>query len=183
MKWKKPGRASKAAYTALVVFTSCFAFLAMNCKNQSTAPNLPDSLDDNSLKLSCNPIIGGTGIVVDLNISFIGNSREIKSFGLEMTFDPAVFQYQGTHKSDLTASWASVDGNETSPGKLIIGGFTGSGNPVPAGSSGSLAIVKIKVIYNGSDDGFSSSISIKNYSDDIVGLQPEPSSTSFTFKK
>ena len=183
MKQKKPARANKAAYIALVVFISCFAFLPMNCKNQSTAPDMPNSSFDNSLLISCNPSSGGIGTIVDLKISIMGNSKEIKSFGLEMTFDPAVFQYQSTNKSDITASWATVDGNETSPGKVIIGGFMGSGIPVPAGSSGSLAIIKIKVIYDGNDDGFSRQISIKNYIDDIGGMKSALSSTTFTFKK
>ena len=174
---------NKASYTAFVIFLSFWVFLAVNCKKQSTTPDVPNSLNDNSLMISCSPIAGGTGTVVDVKISFMGNSREIKSFGMEMTFDPAVFQYQSTQKSGLTANWASVDGNETSPGKLNVGGFMGSGTPIPPGSSGGLAIVKFKVIYNGSEDGFSRNISIMNYVDDIGGMLPQSTSASFTFKK
>ena len=183
MKKKKLSMANKIAKKVFIIFVSCFAFLPMNCKTQSTAPEIPISTTENSLIISCSPNTGGTGTVVDLRISIAGNSKELKSFGLEMNFDPAVFQYQSTHKSDLTASWATVDGNESSPGKLILGGFMGSGNPVPAGTSGSLATIKMKVIYNGNDDGFSREISIKNYIDDIGGMKPDPSSTTFTFRK
>lgn len=183
MKPKKPTSAIKAAYIAHVVFISCFAFLSMNCKKQSTTPDIPSSQNDNKLSVSCSPSSGGTGTVLDITISCVGNSKELKAFGLEMTYDPAIFQYESTGRSDLTGSWAFVDGNEISSGKLIIGGFVGSGNPVPAGSSGSLAIIKIKVIYDGNDDGFSREISIKNYLDDIGGMKPDPSSATFTFKK
>jgi len=100
-----------------------------------------------------------------------------------MTYDPAIFQYESTRKGGLTGSWASVDGNEISSGKLIIGGFTGSGNPVVAGSNGSLVIIKIKVIYSGNESGFTRQISINKYLDDIVGMSPMPTSTTFTFIK
>jgi len=183
MKQKKPTSAKKAAYIALAVFISCFAFLSMNCKKQSTAPEISFTANDNNLLISCSPSSGGKGTLVDLKISILGNSKEIKSFGMKMTFDPAIFQYESAGKGDLTGNWAAVDGNESNPGKLIIGGFMGSGIPVPAGSSGSLAIIKIKVIYDGNDDGFSRQFSLKNYIDDIVGMKPEPSSTAFTFRK
>lgn len=183
MKRKNPNRTKKVIYTALIVFISCFALLLTQCKNQSTAPDINYSPDDNTLLISCSPVSGGTGTSVVLMISVMGNTKEITSFGLEMTFDPAVFKYQSTRKSDLTASWAAVDGNEASPGLVIIGGFMGSGTPVPAGSSGSLAIVNIEVIYDGDDNGFSRQISIENYKDDIGGMKPEPASIAFTFNK
>jgi hypothetical protein len=102
---------------------------------------------------------------------------------MEMTYDPAIFQYESTGNGDLTGSWASVDGNEISSGKLIIGGFTGSGNPVVAGSNGNLAIIKIKAIYSGSDTGFTRQISINKYLDDIADMSPIPASATFTFTK
>jgi hypothetical protein len=183
MEKERPAMAKKNVHISLFVFLLCFAILPMNCKTQSTAPEMPLFTSENSLLITCSPNTGGTGTVVDIQISTIGNAKEIKSFGLEMTFDPAVFQYQSTQKSDLTATWASVDGNEASPGKVIVGGFMGSGVPVQVGANGSLAIIKIKVIYNGNDDGFSRAISVKNYLDDIVGMKPDPASTTFTFNK
>jgi hypothetical protein len=183
MKKKRSAMANKNAHFSLFVFLLCFTILPMNCKTQSTAPELPLSVSENSLLITCTPNRGGTGTVIDIQISAVGNAKEIKSFGMEMTFDPAVFQYQSTQKSVLTASWATVDGNESSPGKVIVGGFMGSGVPISAGANGSLAIIKIKVIYNGNEDGFSREISIKNYLDDIGGMKPDPSSTIFTFNK
>jgi hypothetical protein len=155
----------------------------MNCKKQSTTPGIPSPQNDNKLSVSCSPSSGGTGTVLDITISCVGNSKELKTFGLEMTYDPAVFQYESTGKGGLTGSWAFVDGNEISSGKLILGGFMGSGNPVVAGSNGSLAIIKIKVIYSGSDSGFTRQISINKYLDDIADMSPMPASTTFTFVK
>jgi hypothetical protein len=153
----------------------------MNCKKQATNPDIPSSQNDNKLSVSCSPSSGGTGTVLDITTFCAGNSKELKTFCLEMTYDPAIFQYESIGKGDLTESWASVDGNEISSGKLIIGGFVASGNPVVAGSNGSLVIIKIKVIYSGNESGFTSQISINRYLDDIVGMSPMPISTTFTF--
>jgi len=183
MRQKSPTGANKVLFLCIVLLISCFICLLMNCKKQSTTPNKPSPQNENKLSVSCSPSSGGTGTVLDITISCVENSKEIKTFGLEMTYDPAIFQYESTGKGGLTGSWASVDGNEISPGKLIIGGFAGSGNPVVAGSSGSLAIVKIKVIYSGSDSGFTRQISIDKYLDDIAGMSPSPTSTTFTFIK
>ena len=183
MKKEKPIRCDKIVYLVLTVFILCLTFLSMNCKKQPTAPEINSSPNDNSVLISCSPSSGGTGTIINLEIMVIGNSKEITSFGLEMTFDPAVFKYQSSEKSDLTASWATVDGNKINPGHLVIGGFMGSGNPVPTGSGGNLAIVKINVIYEGNEDGFARQISVKNYTDDIGGMNPEPSYATFTFRK
>ncbi len=155
----------------------------MNCKKQSTTPETPSTQYDNKLSVSLSPSSGGTGTVLDITISCVENSKELKTFGLEMTYDPAIFQYESTGNGDLTGSWASVDGNEISSGTLIIGGFTGSGNPVVAGSNGSLAIIKIKAIYSGSDTRFTRQISINKYLDDIADMSPIPTSATFTFTK
>lgn len=164
----------------LIVYLIC---LSTTCKQQSTTPDTTIDQNQNRLSISCSPSQGGTGTAVDIRISCLGAAQEIKTFGLELTFDPAVFQYERTDKGDLTGSWAAVDGNETSSGKLIVGGFVGSGTPIAIGSNGSLAVVKIKVIYSGSDSGFSRQISINNYLDDINSMTPMPTSTTFTFIK
>jgi len=173
----------KISCVGFILFMMILLFLPVNCKKQSTSPDpLPPSLA-NEISLSCSPSSGGKGITVSVTISVKGNLEEMKAFGLELTFDPNVFKYQSTNAGSLTGSWASVDGNETSSGNLTAGGFTGSGNPVVKGSQGSLATVKFEVIYSGADDGFTRQITIKNYTDDITSMKPNPASTTFTFKK
>jgi len=100
-----------------------------------------------------------------------------------MTFDAAVFQLQKVEKRLLTGNWAAVDGNENTPGNMIAGGFVGSGTAVAPGGTGILAQIKFKVIYSGNDDGFTRQLAINNYSDNLVGMEPEPASPSFTYKK
>ncbi|MFQ6093954.1 MAG: cohesin domain-containing protein, partial [bacterium] len=140
-------------------------------------------LTDNRISISCGPASAGTGTVVKLTISIRGNLQEIKTFGLELTFDSNVFQYQSTSAGNLTNDWASVAGNQTGPGTLIIGGFMGSRTPIAKGSQGSIAVVRMKVTCTSCSDGLKSQIQIKNYTDDIVGMKPEPASTTFTYTK
>lgn len=160
--------------------------LAPSCKQQSTLPQTPDQgagNQQNAISLSCSPSSGGTGIEVTVTISVTKNQTEIKAFGFEMTFDSAIFQLQKVEKGVLSSSWATVDGNETSPGNILVGGFMGSGAPVAPGSSGSLVQIKFKVIYSGSDNGFSRQFAIKNYMDNIAGMNPNPATATFTFQK
>ena len=173
----------KISCVGFILFMMILLFLPVNCKKQSTSPDpLPPSLA-NEISLSCSPSSGGKGITVSVTISVKGNLEEMKAFGLELTFDPNVFKYQSTNAGSLTGSWASVDGNEVNAGNLVVGGFMGSGTPVAIKSQGSLAIVKFEVIYAGTDDGFTRQITIKNYIDGLTDMKPEPSSTTFTFKK
>ena len=118
-----------------------------------------------------------------VSIAINKNQKEIRAFGLEMKFDSAVFKYVSAEKGSLTGSWAFVDANASSPGNLIAGGFAGSGTAVAAGTTGSLIQIKLKVIYSGSNDNFTSQIAIKNYQDDISGMTPSTTSVSFTFQK
>jgi len=173
----------KISCPGFVLFITIILLLPLNCKKQSTSPDpLPPSLA-NEISISCSPSSGGKGTTVSVTISIKGNLEEIKAFGLELTFDANVFKYQSTITGSLTGSWAFVDGNEVNAGNLVVGGFMGSGTPIAIDSQGSLAIVKFEVIYAGTDDGFTRQITIKNYIDGITGMKPEPSSTTFTFKK
>lgn len=159
----------------------------------SSATNSPQSvivsleinppITDNEISISCDPSSGGTGTLVTIPVKIKGNIHEIKAFGLDLTYDTATFEYQSLSKGDKTGNWASVAGNEVSSGTVRIGGFAGAANPIPKGSVGSLVKVVLKVIYSGADDEKQSQILIQNYTDDIVGMTPEPSFTMFTYKK
>ena len=183
MRQKNPPKTNKVVFLSLVLLFTCFLCLSTNCKTQSTTPDTVNPQNENKLSITCSPASGGTGTIVDINISCVGNTKEIKAFGLEMTYDAAIFRLESTAKGSLTGSWASVDGNETSSGKMIIGGFVGSGNPVGVGSNGTLVIIKLKVIYSGDNSGFTRQISINNYLDDIAAMSPKPTSATFTFIK
>jgi len=82
----------------------------------------------NKISISCNPSSGGTDTIVSVPITISGNNKEIKVFGLELTFDSSVFEFQSVSKGSLTGNWAAVDGNETQAGTVKVVGFAGSGS-------------------------------------------------------
>lgn len=137
---------------------------------------------NNEISVSCLPSSGSTGTTVSVPISILGNTNSISTFGLQLTFDPIMFEYVGTSKGSLTGSWAFVDGNNIS-GTVTIGGFAGSASPIPRGSQGSLAVVTLRVTGGSYPNGQQSQITIRNYTDEIVGMKPEPATTTFTYRK
>lgn len=145
------------------------------------ALEISSSASDNKISLSCDPASGGTNTIVEVPISIYGNSIEINDFGLDLTFDSNMFAYQSVAKGNLTSDWSYIDGNEVSSGVLRIGGFAGTA-VISTGSTGIIAVVKLKVISTASSDS-QTKISIQSFIDDIAGMSPEPASTSFTYKK
>jgi hypothetical protein len=140
------------------------------------------TVGNNEISVSCSPSQGQTNTTVSFPISISGNSVAIASFGLQLTFDTAMFQYVGTAKGSLTGDWTYIDGNESS-GTVTIGGFAGSGSSVAAGSSGTIAIVTLRVTGGSYSDGKQSLVTIGSYADDISGMNPNPASTTFTYRK
>jgi hypothetical protein len=138
---------------------------------------------DNEISLSCSPSSGRTNDTVTVSISIKGNTRTIDAFGLNFAFDSGMFQYQGIAKGSLTGTWLLVDGSPAGPGTLIIGGFVGSGASIPTGSTGTIAVVTLKVIGVSYNDGYRSQLNVRSYADDITGMKPEPALTYFTFRK
>lgn len=138
-------------------------------------------LKPNIISLSCNPSSGGAGSTVTIAISIIGNTQEISAFGLELTYDSSLFEYQSVSAGNLTGSWSVVDGNEIIPGTARIGGFTGASGMISQWSMGSIAVVNLKVTGSGWSSGQQSQICIQNCIDDIVGMIPYPSCITFTF--
>ena len=73
-----------------------------------------------------------------------------------------------------------MGGNDTG-GTIIIGGARLAANPISIGSSGTIAIVKLKVTCSSCSNGNTSQITINNLSDDISGMTASPSSVTFTY--
>lgn len=141
--------------------------------------NISGILDDNEVGISISPSSGGTGTIVTITISIKGNTSPIASaFGLNLNYDASVFQYQNTSKGTLTSSWAAVDSG-ASGGIATVGGFKGSGNDIPVGSQGSIALVRFQVIHSGGS--LSRTFTISNLIDDLVGMTINPGTVTFTY--
>ncbi|OGD19565.1 MAG: hypothetical protein A2W03_01365 [Candidatus Aminicenantes bacterium RBG_16_63_16] len=137
----------------------------------------------NQISVSCSPSQGYTNTTVSFPISISGNSRAISAFGLDMTFDTAMFDSASVivNTGGLTGSWY-VSGN-ASGGTVTIGGAAFSGNSIPVGSSGSIAVVSLKVTGGSYGNGQTSVVTIRSYKDDISGMTPEPATTTFTYRR
>lgn len=167
-------------------------YAALITVSDSNATNSPQQVSatlrvmtiptNNEISVACLPSQGGTGTTVSVPISILGNVAEIATFGLQLTFDTNMFEYVGTAKGNLTGSWAFVDGNNIS-GTVTIGGFAGSGNPIPNGSAGSLAVVTFRVTGGSYANGQQSQVTIQDYTDEIAGMKPEPATATFTLRK
>ncbi len=136
---------------------------------------------DNEISVKASPKSGGTGTTVDIPISIKGNINEIKSFGLDLTYDATMFSYQGFSKGDLTGNWSGLDANEISAGTVKVGGWGGT-NSIPAGNSGSIIVIHLKVTCSGCSNGQTSQICISKFKDDIEGMAASPGCVTFTYK-
>jgi len=137
---------------------------------------------NNEISVSCNPNQAYAGTTVNCPIAILGNLQGVSSFGLQLTFDTNMFEYVRTDKGTLTGDWAYIDGNNIS-GTVTIGGFAGSGSAIPIGSSGTIAVVVLRVTGGSYPNGQQSTITIRGYSDDLAGMTPEPATATFTFRK
>jgi len=166
-------------------YTGTIAITDPNASNSPQEVNVSLELSslpsDNKISISCSPSSGGTDTIVSIPITISGNQKEIKVFGLELTFDSSMFEFQSVNKGSLTGDWAAVDGNETQAGTVKVGGFAGSGKTIGTGSIGTIAVVKLKVICTSCSNGQQTQLNINNYTDDISGMSPEPDTTKFTY--
>jgi hypothetical protein len=171
------------ALPPLILF--CGILAGFSCGKSPTTPEVaaPPPTPQPSLTLSVNPSSGAADTIVKITISLKANTRETKVFGLDLTYDTKMFNLQGVSKGGLTSSWAAVAGNEIESGKVRIGGFGGSGTPIPVNSDGSLAKVQFKVTGGSLADGAQSQVCVKDYTDDIEGIKPDPACVKFTYKK
>ena len=149
----------------------------------SVTVEISSPLTDNEISISCEPRSGETGTTVTIPVAINGNINEIRAFGIELTYDPTMFEYQTVSKGDLTADWGVVDGNEISSGTVIIGVLAAQANPISEGGVGSIVKVTLKVTCSGCINGQQSQICIQNYTDDIVGMTPQPCCAIFTYRK
>lgn len=102
--------------------------------------------------------------VIDIPIVIKGNIvQEVQTFGLDLVFNPAVYEYQSIERGSLTHDWAQVDANVVGPGRVRIGGYYGSGTVVTGSIDGTLAVVKLRFI-NGE-------IVLENFVDDIRNME------------
>jgi hypothetical protein len=149
----------------------------------SVTVEVSSPLTDNEISISCDPRSGETGTTITIPVAINGNINEIRAFGLELTYDTSMFEYQNVSKGDLTADWGVADGYEISSGTVRIGVLAAQADPISAGGVGSIVKVTLKVTCSACINGQQSQICIQNYTDDIAGMTPQPTFAIFTYRK
>jgi hypothetical protein len=152
-----------------------------SCKKSPTSATL--QVEDPTIIVVCNPASAAGEAVVAVSIFIIANEKEIRVFGLDMTFDPEMFEFQEVRKGTLTGGWAAVDGNEVGPGSLKVGGFLGGGTAISTGGEGTLAEIRLRVTGTDYAGGQQSQVCVSQYTDDLVQFKPDPACSTFTLQK
>ena len=151
------------------------------CKKNPTTATF--EVDEPTILLVCNPGTASGEALVSVSVFIKGNEKEIRVFGLDVTFDSRMFQFQGVVSGTLTGAWAAVDGNEVGSGSLKVGGFLGAGTAIPVASEGTLAEIRLKVTGADYVNGQKSQLCVKHYTDDLAEFKPDSACSTFTLKK
>jgi hypothetical protein len=148
------------------------------CKKSPTTATVPAGIT-----AAVNPTTASVDTPVSFTITITGNTKEIKGFGGEVTFDAKMFQFKEAVAGSLTGSWASVAGNENSPGVITLGGFPGGGTSIAANSSGTLVEVRFKVTGADYGNGQQSQTCLGQFADDLTQFTAGSACATFTLKK
>jgi hypothetical protein len=152
--------------------------LPSGCKKSPTTPTVPTGIS-----AAFSPTSASADAVVSFTITVKSNSREVRAFGAQLTYDTSVLQFQDIAGGSLTGNWGSVDAGETSPGTVILGAIVGSGTAVPASSNGTLLVVHFKVTGAGSANGQQVSACLGDFADDLSQFSSGSACATFTLKK
>ncbi len=150
------------------------------CKKSPVTSTSPAT---SGISAAFNPATAGPDAVVSFTITVQANSKEIRSFGGELGFDTNMFSFQEVAKGSLTSSWALVDGNESSPGALRLGGSVGGGTSAAANSSGTLVEVRFKVTGGSFGNGQQNRVCLTQFTDDLTQFSSTEACATFTLKK
>ena len=150
------------------------------CKKSPATSTSPTAA---GISVAFNPASAGPDAVVSFTVSVSATGKEIRSFGGEVAFDANMFSFQEVAKGSLTASWALLDGNESSPGTVRLGGSAGGGTSVAANSSGTLVEVRFKVTGGSYGNGQQNRVCLAQFTDDLSQFTSGEACATFTLKK
>lgn len=156
------------------------ALLHSGCGKSPTSTTTPTPT---GISAAFNPTTAAADTIVSFIITISANSKEVRAFGGEVAFDSGMLSYQSVAKGSLTGSWALVDGNESSPGTVTVGGSVGDAPSVPANSTGTLFEVRFKVTGGNYANGQQSRVCLKSFTDDLTQFTAGEACTNFTLKK
>ena len=151
------------------------------CKKSPTETKAPTPAA--GISAAFNPATAGPDTVVGFVVSVSANSKELRAFGGDVSFDPAMFTYDKAVAGSLTGSWALVDGHSSEPGTVRLGGSVGGGTAVAANSSGSIFEVRFKVTGGSYGNGQKVRVCLTQFTDDLTQFGSSEACAEFTLKK
>lgn len=117
---------------------------------------------------------GGSDVV---KVSISGLTKDIYVFGFTFHFDGSIFNYVSISKGTLTQNFPYFGGNLNEDGTLVVYGIYGD-NPIPSGSTGSVAEITLSVKSGAPLGTYENSLS--DLVDDFDGAQTD--SGNFTVR-
>jgi len=169
----------RRAFAAITLVSGLFLGL-LTCKKTPTSAVF--EVDEPTILFVGNPTSAAAGSLVRASVFIAANQEEIRVFGLDVTFDDRVLEFQDVQPGTLTGGWAAVDGNRVGSGSLKVGGFLGGGSAIPRASEGTLAEINFKVTGTGLGNGLQSQVCAKQYTDDLAPFKPETACFTFMLK-
>jgi len=110
---------------------------------------------------------GRVGWEVRIPVRIQAAPAKVAAFGFTVTYDPAILEYSGPERGELTDSFDFVDVNPVGLDQLIVGGVA-SKSDIPEGASGYLVWLKFKVKGGLKDECYP--LQIESLKDDIKGV-------------
>lgn len=114
---------------------------------------------------------------VYIPVSFDNSPNTVDAFGFDVFFCTDMLRFDGCSSGDLTAAFEIVDGFEASPGIITVGGY--SENPIPSGSTGTVAVLEFTITCFGCENDDFCVLQASNLVDDIEHW--ETGDGTFTF--
>lgn len=92
---------------------------------------------------------GGMGFFTDISIDIRNDSASVGTFALDLGYDTAVLEFHSGTAGDVqpVSGWQSLTFNTAVPGHVTVSGVA-SGDPVPSGSEGSLAVLRFLGVWD-----------------------------------
>jgi hypothetical protein len=120
--------------------------------------------------ISVTSAAGCTGDTIQVAVNIENGDTPVDAFGFHFVYDPRMLAYQDCSLGSLNPDWMFFDCREDTPGEVIIGGF--DLDPIPAGSSGSIAVLTFQVVCTDCVEGEFSFLNVTELVDDIAGFTP-----------
>lgn len=113
---------------------------------------------------------GANGDILSIPVSFFHSPAEVDAFGFRLSYGTDMLVFTGFSTGDLTTGWGTGNSDfevvETAPGILILGAFN-LDSTIPAGSSGSVAVLTFQVNCSTCTGGETCGLVLSDLVDDI----------------